>query len=96
MEFVEFEWDPDKDVANIGKHGISFAKAQLAFADERGVLAEDIAHSDSEAGYYWFGRIEEGIVTVRFTMREQAVRILGAGFWRKGRVIYERQSSLYR
>ncbi len=96
MKFVEFEWDAEKDVANVAKHGISFVEAQLAFCDEHGVLAEDAAHSDREPRYYWFGRIERGIVTVRFTIREQVVRILGAGFWRKGRVIYETENSLHR
>jgi hypothetical protein len=29
---------------------------------------------------------------VRFTWRDGVIRIFGAGFWRKGRRIYEQQS----
>jgi len=30
---VYFEWDDEKDKQNQNKHGVSFAKAQYAFAD---------------------------------------------------------------
>jgi uncharacterized DUF497 family protein len=96
MDFTRFEWDPAKDVENLGKHGVSFVEAQLAFADERCIIAEDPMHSSGEARYYCFGRIEKGILTVRFTWRLDVIRIIGAGFWRKGKYIYERESSLYR
>ena len=46
MAKVRFEWDPKKDQENQEKHGISFAKAQFAFADPRRVIAEDLCHSD--------------------------------------------------
>ena len=39
--------------------------------------------------YYCFGRVFDGIMTVRFTYRGQKIRILGAGYWRKGKKIYE-------
>jgi hypothetical protein len=32
--------------------------------------------------------VEDEIVTVRFTIREEIIRIFGAGLWRKGRRIY--------
>jgi len=32
------------------------------------------------------------VVTVRFTYREGVIRIIGAGLWRKGRGIYEREN----
>lgn len=34
----------------------------------------------------------EGILTVRFTVRAKTIRIFGAGYWRKGRKIYEEQN----
>ncbi|MBI5128046.1 MAG: BrnT family toxin [Rhodopseudomonas palustris] len=84
-----FEWDVDKDRLNRAKHGIGFDQAQLAFLDPRRVIAEDIDHSRDEQRYFCFGRVAEGIVTVRFTRRGEKIRIFGAGYWRKGKAIYE-------
>jgi hypothetical protein len=33
---------------------------------------------------------EGAIMTVRFTWRNQKIRIFGAGYWRKGKAIYEK------
>jgi len=35
-------------------------------------------------------RSERGIVTVRFTRRGDRLRIIGAGYWRKGKELYEK------
>lgn len=89
MKKSKFEWDESKNRANIEKHGVSFHQAQQAFLDEKRVIAEDLTHSDDEPRYYCFGKIEEAIMTVRFTYRARKIRIIGAGYWRKGRKIYE-------
>ena len=91
---TQFDWDPAKDSANQRKHGVSFAEAQYAFADARRVIAEDLDHSDEEPRYYCFGRVERGLLTVRFTYRDGVIRIIGAGFWRKGKRIYERENQV--
>lgn len=96
MAKARFEWDPDKDQENQGKHGVAFAMAQFAFADSKRVIAEDLSHSSSEKRYYCFGRVGDGILTVRFTYRSEVIRIFGAGFWRKGKRIYERENPLHR
>jgi uncharacterized DUF497 family protein len=90
-----FEWDERKDAENQAKHGVGFAQAQYAFADPRRVIAEDAAHSSGEQRYFCFGRLGEGILTVRFTYRAGAIRILGAGYRRKGKVIYERENQVH-
>jgi len=95
MAKARFEWDPSKDQENQEKHGVSFAVAQLAFADPKRVIAEDLSHSSSERRYYCFGQVGDGIVTVRFTYREEVIRIYGAGYWRKGKQIYERENQIY-
>lgn len=89
MPQASFEWDPAKDLANLAKHGVSFATAQLAFADPHRVIAEDISHSRSERRYYCFGVVGDGVLTVRFTYREGTIRIIGAGYWRRGKSVYE-------
>jgi uncharacterized DUF497 family protein len=91
-----FEWDSGKDQENQRKHGVAFATAQHAFADSRRVIAEDLSHSDSELRYYCFGKVGDGILTVRFTYRDQIIRIFGAGYWRKGKAIYERENKIHR
>ena len=96
MAKARFEWDSKKDRENQSKHGVSFRRAQVAFADPRRVIAEDLSHSSSEKRYYCFGRVEGGVMTVRFTYREATVRIIGAGYWRKGKRIYERKNQIHR
>lgn len=92
---VHFEWDPQKDLENQQKHGVSYGDAQHAFADPRRVIAEDITHSDEEQRYYCFGKVGDGILTVRFTFRNEVIRIFGAGYWRKGKTIYERENKVH-
>jgi uncharacterized protein len=88
---MNFVWSEDKNNINIEKHGVSFYEAQLAFLDPHRVIAEDLEHSQFEKRYYCFGKIEEYIMTVRFTYRDKLIRIIGAGYWRKGRKIYEQE-----
>lgn len=92
MKQVTFEWDESKNRQNQEKHGVSFKFAQHAFADPQRVIAEDIAHSQDEKRYYCFGKAKNGIMTVRFTFRGNAIRIIGAGYWRKGKKIYETEN----
>jgi uncharacterized DUF497 family protein len=87
-----FEWDAAKDHANRTKHRVSFDRAQYAFFDPRRVIAEDLDHSTTERRYFCFGMVDGGVMTVRFTWREGTIRIFGAGYWRKGKRIYERQN----
>jgi uncharacterized protein len=86
----DFEWDASKDRANQVKHGIGFELAQHAFLDPFRVIAEDIDHSTDEQRYFCFGKVANAIVTVRFTRRREKIRIFGAGYWRKGKAIYEK------
>jgi uncharacterized protein len=89
---ASFEWDDNKDRSNRAKHGVGFAEAQAAFFDPRRVVAEDLEHSGGEPRYFCFGRVGDGIMTVRFTYRAGRIRIFGAGYWRKGKRLYEQQN----
>jgi len=92
MAKARFDWDEKKNRENQRKHGVSFELAQLAFIDAKRVIAEDLAHGHGEKRYYCMGRVGPGVLTVRFTYREGVIRIIGAGYWRKGKRIYEAQS----
>jgi uncharacterized DUF497 family protein len=96
MSKANFTWDSEKDRTNQAKHGISFGEAQYAFADPDRVIAKDLAHSQDEERFYCFGQVGEGIATVRFTYRKEVIRIIGAGYWRKGKRIYERENQIHR
>ena len=93
---ARFEWDDDKDDANRKKHGVPFALAQYAFADPLRVILEDVAHSQDEKRYYCLGKVAEGVLTVRFTYRQNVIRIFGAGYWREGKRIYEEENRIQR
>lgn len=91
----DFEWDESKDRLNQEKHGVSFALAQLAFLDQDRVILEDLEHSADEKRYYCLGKVSGEILTVRFTYRLQRIRIIGAGYWRKGKKIYEKENKIH-
>lgn len=95
MQSARFEWDAAKERANVAKHGVAFGLAQFAFVDPRRVIAEDVAHSGVERRYYCFGLVDGAILTVRFTYRTEVIRIIGAGYWRKGKEIYEKANHLH-
>jgi uncharacterized DUF497 family protein len=96
MSVARFDWNPRRDRQNRKKHGVPFAKAQYAFADPRRVIAEDLSHSSSEKRYFCFGWVDGGVLTVRFTYRGGAIGIYGAGYWRRGKRIYERENQVHR
>ena len=87
-----FEWDEAKDSVNRRKHGVSFDRAQYAFFDPNRIIAEDLSHGGTEQRFFCFGWVDGGVMTVRFTYRKGRIRIFGAGYWRKGKKIYEQQS----
>jgi len=91
---ISFEWDEEKNADNLRKHGIDFKNAQYAFIDSKRIIAEDTAHSKSEKRFYCFGKLKGGVLTVRFTYRNNKIRIIGAGYWRKGKNIYEKQNKI--
>jgi len=93
---ASFEWDPDKDAENQRKHGVSFAVAQAAFLDSARVIARDLEHSRTEPRFYCFGRVADGVLTVRFTYRGNVIRIIGAGYWRRGKKLYEAHSKVHK
>jgi uncharacterized DUF497 family protein len=95
MPTTRFEWDPAKDRENQAKYGVAFATGQLAFADPRRVIAEDLSHSDTERRYFCFGRVGGGVLSVRFTYRAGTIRVFGAGYWRKGKRIYEKENQVH-
>lgn len=96
LKHSSFEWDESKNRINQKKHNISFEEAQFAFLDRNRIIAKDLTHSKREKRYYCFGKIAENIVTVRFTYRNNKIRIIGAGYWRKGKQVYEKENKIHK
>ena len=90
-----FEWGEEKNAENLRKHGVDFETAQYAFIDKRRIIAKDFTHSNKEKRYYCFGKVKGGVLTVRFTYRQNRIRIIGAGYWRKGKQIYEKINQIH-
>lgn len=94
---MRFDWDEDKNTINQSKHGVSFKQAEDAFFDKYHCILEDKKHSsENEKRYFCLGKVHDEILTVRFTIRDNSIRIIGAGYWRKGRKAYEQENNLYR
>ena len=96
MTSAQFDWDEKKDAANQKKHHVSFSDAQAAFVDPQRIIARDLSHSEAEERFYCFGKAQGGVLTVRFTYRDKLIRIIGAGYWRKGKAIYDKENNLHR
>lgn len=77
---ITFEWNEQKDKENRKKHGVSFYEEQRVFMDPNRLIAEDLDHSMIEARYYCFGKIDNEILTVRFTYCGHTIRIIGSGY----------------
>ena len=92
MDIPDFEWDEQKETANRLKHGVSFHEAQYAFGDPNRIILEDLDHGKNEERFFCIGKIKNEIMTVRFTVRVGKIRIIGAGYWRKGKKIYDQKS----
>jgi uncharacterized protein len=73
---MDFEWNEDKRAANIERHGVDFLSAALLF-DGRPVVSV-LSPFESEERYLTVGFIEDRFVTVVWTWRENAVRIISA------------------
>ena len=71
------EWDDNKNLVNIRKHGISFATAALVFADEERIEYYDRLHSQDEDRYVVLGCVQ-GVLYVVYTMRGEAARLISA------------------
>lgn len=55
IDDMEFEWDPNKDLINRRKHGVSFEEAASAFTDAYAVTLPDPKHSQDEDRFIVIG-----------------------------------------
>ena len=77
---MQFEWDPEKDLANQAKHGLSFQEASELFSSVSDWLEiYDDVHSLEEDRFIAVGPIRLGVIVVIYTERtDDVIRILSA------------------
>ena len=75
-----FEWDENKNVINIEKHGISFEEAKTVFYDEDAWLEYDDKHSAEEERFRLLGCSLYGIVlmVVHCVRDNDVIRIISS------------------
>ena len=96
---MKFEWNEDKILTNIRKHGVNFSEAKLVFNDLNCVFFEDNRFDYGEIRYIAIGGFyseflnKNILVTVVYTEREEElIRIISARKANKQeRRIYEQQ-----
>ncbi len=80
----DFDWDPEKNRANIQKHNVSFRQAASVFRDRNQTSLFDEAHSKTEDRWITLGLDSTGILRVVVHTFEQAaedvwkIRIISA------------------
>lgn len=81
---MEFEWDAEKEKANVRKHKVTFLEAVESFSDPNGLSVIDDKHSKDEQRFYWVGKTAAGkVLTTRYTRRGERIRIIGSAEWRE-------------
>jgi uncharacterized DUF497 family protein len=75
---IAFEWDPKKAAVNTTKHGIDFREVVHAWRDPYAIVLA--VETESEVRYQLIGAIDDRIVTVVFTVRMQAIRLISARY----------------
>lgn len=74
--FMDYQWDPDKAIANRQKHGVRFADAISVFGDERAITIVD--DYPEEERFIIIGIDAIGRILVVYTYRGYDVRIVSA------------------
>ena len=76
---MKYEWDENKAVKNLAKHGVSFSEAKTIFDDPLYVDFYDLDHSEAEERYLIVGESNRGrLLIVSYTERRTSIRIITA------------------
>ncbi|HPI20560.1 MAG TPA: BrnT family toxin [Candidatus Kapabacteria bacterium] len=86
-----FDWDKNKAIANLIKHGISFEEAKTVFFDDYARVLDDDLHSIIEKRELIFGYSNKNrLLIISFVERNNNIRIINARkVTKKEREIYE-------
>jgi uncharacterized DUF497 family protein len=82
---ISFEYDEQKSVSNLSKHGIDFKDAQKLWVDEQHIEVK--VQFDDEPRYIVVGLIDDKFWTAVITYRAELVRIISVRRSRKSEVL---------
>jgi len=72
---MDFEWDENKNLTNIEKHGIDFNDAKIIFSNPL-IVKEDKRDEYNETRWIAIGLLRAFVVIVVYTNRETKIRII--------------------
>jgi uncharacterized DUF497 family protein len=76
---MDYEWDENKALANLSKHGVSFQEAKTVFSDPLYIDFFDPDHSFGEHRFILLGESDQGrLLFVSYMERNQAIRLISA------------------
>ena len=74
----DFEWDPQKDQANVRKHRLTFEYASRVWLDPLRTDETDDGPDYGEARRRTIGEVQGKMVLVIYTERDSVIRIISA------------------
>ncbi len=75
IDMTTFEWDEDKRLSNIRKHGIDFLDVEIIFEQDT-VIFEDNRFNYHEQRWCALGLLIERVVVVVYTENKNTLRII--------------------
>jgi len=76
---MRFEWDDEKAVANLSKHGVSFGEATEVFYDPNALEGYDAEHSVDENRFFIIELSSRRMLLVVYAERDgDIIRIISA------------------
>lgn len=72
---MNFEWDEEKRLSNIEKHGFDFVGVEKVFEGETATILDD-RFDYGEQRFVTFGLLEGRVIPVTHTETEETIRII--------------------
>ena len=93
---MRFEWDANKALINVAKHGVSFREAKEVFFDPNAIEGYDTSHSTDEPRFFIIGVSSRRLLFVVYVERaNNIVRVISARKANQSeRKIYERRKTI--
>jgi len=73
---IELEWYEAKRLQNLKDHGLDFKLARYVLTDPNLVRRIDNRHDYKEIRYIAYGMVEDDILCLCYTMRNQVYRVI--------------------
>lgn len=88
---MQFEWDENKRLYNLAKHGYDFWDARIVFRQAPAVIGSLLPNL-TETRLLAIGLLDGKFVTIVFTMRGEMIRIISMRRSRDDEILYYRRT----